>query len=64
MSKLPNLTYKKFEMQPYLKSNSISLSKKRILFQARTKMLNVKCNFGVQTKCPLCGMHNDKIKVT
>ena len=46
-------------MEPYLKSNAISLKKKRILFQAQTKMLNVKCNFGNQFFCPLCKLKLD-----
>ena len=41
-------------MQPYLKSNMINLRKKKILFKARTRMLNVKSNFGDKTLCPVC----------
>ena len=46
MSKVKNLKYNKFQIQPYLISNNISLQKKKILFKARTNMLNVKWNFG------------------
>ena len=45
MSKLKNLKYEKLELQPYLKSNKLNLRKKKILFKARTRMLNVKWNF-------------------
>ena len=59
MTKLKNLKYKKLEMQGYLKSQKISLKKKKILFKARTRMLNVKSNFGDKSQCPLCNMKED-----
>ena len=45
MTKLKNIKYKKLEMQGYLKSQKIKLKMKKILFKARTRMLNVKDNF-------------------
>ena len=54
MTKLKKLKYEKLEMQSYLKSQKISLKKKKILFKARTRMLNVKSNFGDKSSCPLC----------
>ena len=59
MTKLKNLKYKKLEMQGYHKSQQISLKKKKILFKARTRMLNVKNNFGDKSPCPLCNMKED-----
>ena len=59
MSKLKNNNYEKFEMQPYLKSNKISLRKKKILFKARTRMLKVKWNFGDKSPCPVCCLEGD-----
>ena len=47
-------------MQPYLSSNGISLKKKIILFKARTRMINVKWNFGEKVLCPLCKIGEDK----
>ena len=47
-------------MQPYLKSNKINLRKKKILFKARTRMLNVKWNFGDKTLCPVCELESDQ----
>ena len=60
MSKVKSLQYKKLQMQPYLSSNSISLKKKIILFKARTRMLNVKWNFGEKILCPICKIGEDK----
>ena len=59
MSKMKNLKYNKLQMQPYLRSNNISLQKKKILFKARTNMLNVKWNFGNKVLCPLCKLDDD-----
>ena len=41
-------------MQTYLKSQKISLIKKRVLFKARTRIINVPNNFGKKSQCPLC----------
>ena len=60
MKKLKNIKYKKLEIQPYLKSNNISLRKKKILFKARTRMLNVKGNFRDKSPCPLCYLEEDR----
>ena len=60
MSKVKSLQYKKLQMQPYLSSNGISLKRKIILFKARTRMLNVKWNFGEKILCPLCKIGDDK----
>ena len=46
-------------MQVYLKSQKINLQKKKILFKARTRMLNVKKNFGSSSPCPFCQLHED-----
>jgi len=59
MTKLQNIQYTKLEMQDYLKSQKINLQKKKILFKARTRMLNVKNNFGSSSPCPLCNLHED-----
>ena len=59
MSKLKNIKYEKLEMQTYLKSQKISLIKKRVLFKARTRMLNVQNNFGKKSQCPLCKLNDN-----
>jgi hypothetical protein len=46
-------------MQKYLQSQKINLKKKKILFKARTRMLNVKNNFGDKGLCPLCKLNED-----
>ena len=59
MSKLKHLKYNKLEMQEYLKCQKISLKKKQTLFKARTRMLNVKSNFGNKSTCPICTLKID-----
>ena len=49
-------------MQPYLKTNEINISKKKLLFKARTRMLNVNDNFGEKILCPLCEIDLDNQK--
>ena len=59
MTKLKYLKYEKLEMQEYLKCQKLSLKKKQILFKTRTRMLNVKSNFGDKSACPLCTLKED-----
>ena len=59
MSKLKSIHYDKLKMQDYLKSQKIKLKMKRILFKARTRMLNVGENFGKKGPCPLCNLKED-----
>ena len=44
-SKGENLLYGNLDMRKYLKSNSLSLNQKKIIFKFRTRMINVKDNF-------------------
>ena len=43
-----HIKYEKFEMQLYLKPNSISLNSARFHFKARSSMLNIRGNFKSQ----------------
>ena len=58
-SKMKQLTYKKLEMQEYIKSNKMSFKNKKILFKLRTRMIPVGYNFGRKVKCPLCHVGPD-----
>ena len=60
ISKLKNITYNELKMQPYLSSSKKSLKHKKILFKARTKMLNVNWNFGNKSLCLLCKLKDDQ----
>ena len=54
-SKLKNLEYTKLEIQKYLTSDQISTRSKKLMFRARTRMLQVGDNFGNKDElCPLC----------
>ena len=59
MTKLVNINYTKLEIQDYLKSQKINLQKKKILFKARTRMINVNKNFGNSSPCSLCNLNED-----
>ena len=61
-SKLKDLCYEELKMQEYLKSSSLQIGEKKLLFQLRTRMLDVKENFKhayPDHVCPLCGSEND-----
>ena len=54
-SKLKNLEYTKLEIQKYLTSDKLSTRRKKLMFIARTRMLQVGDNFGNKDElCPLC----------
>ena len=61
-SKLSELTYTELKMQNYMKSDKhIHSGKVKSLFQFRTRMVNVKCNFKnmyANLNCPLCDNNN------
>ena len=47
-SKSRQVTYKKLEMEEYLKpANNLTIQEKQFIFKARTNMLNVKSNFKI-----------------
>merc|ERR1711949_59297 len=47
-SKSRQVTYKKLEMEEYLKpGNNLTIQEKQFIFKARTNMLNVKSNFKI-----------------
>ena len=56
-SKVKNIQYTKLEMAKYLKDSKISTDIKQLIFRLRTRMINVKANFGTMfgdTSCDLC----------
>ena len=60
-SKLKDLCYEELKMQEYLNS-SLQIGEKKLMFQLRTRMLDVKENFKhayPDHVCPLCGSEND-----
>ena len=61
-SKLKDLFYDELKMQDYLKSSNLQISEKKLLFQLRTRMVDVKENFKhayTEHVCPLCESEND-----
>ena len=62
-SKLEKLNFENLKMQNYLGSNELETLEKKLLFQIRTRMLNVKANFKnnhSDLSCPLlCGNKED-----
>ena len=65
-SKSINLTYDKITLQDYLKpNNSLSIKEKCFIFSARSRMIDVKCNFklGLKSlKCRKCGIDDEDQK--
>ena len=57
-SKLAQLSYSKLELQPYLKDGTLNCKDARLLFNFRTRMIDVGNNFKNSSKhsilCPLC----------
>ena len=61
-SKLKDLLYDELKIQKYFNSDDLLTSEKKLLFQLRTRMLNVKENFKnahLDLVCPLCQTKND-----
>ena len=65
-SKSINLTYDKITLQDYLKpNNSLSIKEKCFIFSARSRMIDVKCNFKLgfkSLKCRKCGIDDEDQK--
>ena len=59
-SKVKNIQYTKLEMATYLKDSKITTDIKQLIFRLRTRMVNVKDNFGTMygdTSCDLCKLN-------
>ena len=56
------LKYYQLKHQEYLKSDQISVTKKKLLFKFRTRMVNVGQNFGNTKPCPFCKIDDDSQK--
>ena len=52
--KIKNIHYTNLELQQYLKTDKISLRRKKLLFRTRTRMLRVESNYGKKQSCPVC----------
>ena len=60
--KLENLVYDRLEPQSYLNDEKITLEEKKLIFQFRTRMINVGNNYKAGRSsviCPLCSLHFD-----
>ena len=57
-SKSSNLEFSE-EMQPYLRSEQLSVQEKRLFFRIKNRLIDVKCNYKKkyknQLECRLCG---------
>ena len=61
-SRKKNIQYPKFELQGYLQGNTLDTREKKLLFQLRTRMVDIKINFKnshTELSCPLCGLVDD-----
>ena len=64
-SKVNDLKYEKLEIQNYLGSKQLNTTEKKLLFQLRTRMIDVKTNFRnmySDTVCPVCEKNEDEQK--
>ena len=62
-SKVKNLEYERLEIQNYLVSSQLKTTEKKLLFQLRTRMVDVRVNFKNRhsdTICPVCGLSEDE----
>ena len=55
LSKLDNLS-SNYSMKDYLKTNKLSTQEKQLLFNLRTRMIHVKCNYGSSYSSLLCSL--------
>ena len=66
-SKVKSLNYDVLKMQNFLEGSELETAEKKFLFQMRSRMLNVKCNFKnnhSDLSCPLCSLKEDSYGVT
>ena len=65
-SKSQNIQYKEVKLQEYLKpASSMTIKEKSFIFMARSRMLDVKCNFKIGKSdllCRKCGIENESQK--
>ena len=64
-SKSINIEYKKLELQGYLKSKHTNIKQKSFIFGARTRMLDLKCNFKIgqiNLQCRKCSQSEEDQK--
>ena len=66
-SKVKNLNHDVLKMQNFLAGSELETAEKKFLFQMRSRMLDVKCNFKnnyTNLSCPLCSLKEDDQKHT
>ena len=65
-SKSQNIQYKELKLQEYLKpTSSMTIKEKSFIFMARSRMLDVNCNFKIGKStllCRKCGIENESQK--
>ena len=59
------MNYDRLEIQNYLECSQLNTTEKKLLFQLRTRMVDVKANFKNMHSdviCPVCGISEDEQK--
>ena len=54
MRKVSHISFCELTVQKYLLSQGKNIRVAKFIFQARTRMLNVKANYGKKEPCPVC----------
>ena len=60
LKKMKNLKYSKLEIQEYLTCTEMTTTEKKLIFRARTGLLNLGFNMGQKIPCFACGLENDE----
>ena len=61
-SKVLHISHTNLEMQEYLEANEMTVQEAKFLFAARSRMLDVRCNYREKyftTLCPCCNLEED-----
>ena len=62
MSKIMDVNHTKFEFQSYLNPSVLDIHEAKLMFQLRSRMVDVKTNYSNRyddTLCPVCKVEND-----
>ena len=60
LKKMENIQYEELDMQKYLSSENIINRHKKLAFKIRTRMTDLKNNFGKKEKCEICEKPNSE----
>ena len=64
LSKMKNLQYSELKLQPYLTSDKLTISQKKVLFKIRTRMIMTPENLGKDQQCKICNVSKDEMAHT